>query len=160
MIYTTTENEKKWEGIERFHMTSRRPYWCSKTMKRRPSWCSKQNLWELDSFLKWTIPFVLINLHICWPCEWKRTIQAMTHVVRWMSNVFEQTFLFYIATNCDFLREKFMNPHHRIPLLIRAVQQLLSVTKRYARKRFKWKLSKIACLIFKITNLAANTDFS
>lgn len=50
-----------------------------------------------------------------------------------------------------------MNPHHWIPLLIRAVQQLLSVTKRYVRKRFKWKLSKIACLIFKITNLAAST---
>ena len=39
------------EYIERFHMTSRRPYWCSKTMKRRPYWCSKQILWELDSFL-------------------------------------------------------------------------------------------------------------
>ena len=24
------------KAIERFHMTSRRPYWCSKTMKRRP----------------------------------------------------------------------------------------------------------------------------
>ena len=50
-----------------------------------------------------------------------------------------------------------MNPHHWIPLLIRAVQQLLSVTKRYVTKRFKWKLSKIACLIFKITNLAASS---
>ena len=37
--------------IERIHMTSRRPYWFSKTMKRRPCWCSKQNLWGLDSFL-------------------------------------------------------------------------------------------------------------
>ena len=30
------------------------------------------------------------------------------------------------------------------------------MTKRYVRKRFKWKLSEIACLIFKITNLAAS----
>ena len=37
--------------IERFHMTSRRPYWCSKTMKRRPCWCTQKILWELNSFL-------------------------------------------------------------------------------------------------------------
>ena len=37
--------------IERFHMTSRQQYWCSKTMKGRPCWCSKQILWELNSFL-------------------------------------------------------------------------------------------------------------
>ena len=38
-------------STERFHMTSRRPYWCSKTIKRRPRWCSKPILWELNSFL-------------------------------------------------------------------------------------------------------------
>ena len=27
--------------MERFHMTSQRPYWCSKTMKRRPCLCSE-----------------------------------------------------------------------------------------------------------------------
>ena len=27
--------------MERFHMTSQRPYWCSKTMKRRPCSCSE-----------------------------------------------------------------------------------------------------------------------
>ena len=32
-------------------MTSRRPYWCSKTMKRRPCWCTKKILGELNSFL-------------------------------------------------------------------------------------------------------------
>ena len=37
--------------IDRFHMTSRRPYWCS-----------KQIMWELDSFLMEKIFFVLINL--------------------------------------------------------------------------------------------------
>ena len=38
-------------GIDRSHMTSRRPYWCTKTMKRRPCWCTKPILWELSSFL-------------------------------------------------------------------------------------------------------------
>ena len=55
-------------------MTSRRPYWCSKTMKRRPCWCSKTILWELNSFLIQTPSLVPMNLHRCWPCEWKRSI--------------------------------------------------------------------------------------
>ena len=39
-------------SIECFHMTSRRPYWCPKTMEWRPScWCAKPVLWELSSFL-------------------------------------------------------------------------------------------------------------
>ena len=37
--------------IDRFHMTSWRPFWCTKTMKRRPFWCTKPILWELNSFL-------------------------------------------------------------------------------------------------------------
>ena len=44
----SNENVKK--AIECFHMTSRRPYWCPKTIKRRPC-CSKPVLWELISFL-------------------------------------------------------------------------------------------------------------
>ena len=28
------------------HMTSRQPYWCSKTMKRRSRWCTKPIPWE------------------------------------------------------------------------------------------------------------------
>ena len=65
-------------------MMSRRPYWCPKTMKRRPRWCPKTMkrwpcwcpkpvLWELNSFLVQTLSFVPINLHRCWPCEWKRS---------------------------------------------------------------------------------------
>ena len=30
--------------IEIFHMSSRRPYWCPKTITRRPFWCFKQVL--------------------------------------------------------------------------------------------------------------------
>ena len=60
--------------IECFHMTSRRPYWCPKTMKRPPCWCPKPILWEFNSFLMQTLSFVPINLHRCWPREWKHSI--------------------------------------------------------------------------------------
>ena len=60
--------------IECFHMTSRRPYWCLKTMKRGPCWCPKPILWELNTFLMQTLSFVSINLHRCWPHEWKHSI--------------------------------------------------------------------------------------
>ena len=53
-------------------MTSRRPYWFSKTIIRRPCWCAKPILWELNSFLMKTLSFVPINLHRHRPCEWKR----------------------------------------------------------------------------------------
>ena len=59
----------EYSTIECFHMTSRRPYWCPKTMKRRPCWCPKRILWELNSFLMQTLSFVPINLHRCWPRE-------------------------------------------------------------------------------------------
>ena len=69
--------KSKWKRfwiIECFHMTSRGPYWCPKTMKRRPCWCRKPLLWELNSFLMQTLSFVSINLHRCWPREWKHSI--------------------------------------------------------------------------------------
>ena len=53
-------------------MTSRRPYWFSKTIKRRPCWCAKPVLRELNSFLMKTLSFVPINLHRHRPREWKR----------------------------------------------------------------------------------------
>ena len=66
----------KGTSVECFHMTSRRPYWCSKTMKRRPCWCPKPVLWELNSFLMQTLSFVPINLHTCWPREWRHSIKC------------------------------------------------------------------------------------
>ena len=56
-------------------MTSRRPYWCPKTMTRRPCWCPKPVLWEFNSFLMQTLSVVPINLHRCWPREWKHSIE-------------------------------------------------------------------------------------
>ena len=49
-----------------------------KTMKRRPCWCPKPILWELNSFLMQTLSFVPINLHGCWPREWKHSIKSIT----------------------------------------------------------------------------------
>ena len=49
------------KNIECFHMTSRQPYWCPKTMKRRPCWCPKPILWEFSSFLMQTLSVVPIN---------------------------------------------------------------------------------------------------
>ena len=43
-----------------FSQTSRWPYWCPKPVP-----------WELNSFLMQTLSFVPINLHRCWPREWK-----------------------------------------------------------------------------------------
>ena len=40
-------------------MTSRRPYWCHKTMKWRPYWCSKRILWDFSSVLIQIFPIVL-----------------------------------------------------------------------------------------------------
>ena len=64
--------------MECFHMTSRRPCWCPKTMKRRPCWCPKPIPWELYSFLMKTLSFVPINLHRCWSREWKHSIERVS----------------------------------------------------------------------------------
>ena len=68
------------QPIERFHMTSRRPYWCSKTMKRRP--CSVMLVFQtnqvgvkLFSYVKnffCSLKFAYICR--CWPREWKRSV--------------------------------------------------------------------------------------
>ena len=73
------------ERIECFHETSRRPYWCPTTIKRRPCWCPKTVLWELNSFLMQTISFVPINLHRCWPREWKHYTNLIRaeHLSEW-----------------------------------------------------------------------------
>ena len=68
--------------IECFHMMSRRPYWCPKTMKRPPCWCPKPSLRELNSFLMQTLSFVPINLHICWPREWKHSIHIHLYLLK------------------------------------------------------------------------------
>ena len=65
---------KKFRCTECFHMMSWWPYWCPTTIKRWPCWCPKPILWELNSFLMQTLSFVPINLHRCWPCEWKHSI--------------------------------------------------------------------------------------
>ena len=73
VIRPALESTYSHSSIERFHMTSRRPYWCSKTIKRRPYWCSKQILRELDPFLMLRFFFVVIHLHRWWP-TWVKTL--------------------------------------------------------------------------------------
>ena len=76
-------------SIECFHMTSRRPCWCPKPV-----------LWELNSFLMQTLSFVPINLHRCWPREWKHSIQQPILIPN-----------FYFATkNFHYSHKKKSNP--------------------------------------------------
>ena len=49
--------------IDRFHMTSRRPYLCTKKI-----------LWELNSFHMSKLYFIPSNFQSCWPRDWKRSI--------------------------------------------------------------------------------------
>ena len=60
--------------IERFHMTSRRPHWCSKTKERQP----KPILGKLNSILMQTASFVSVRLYGRWSREWKRSIRTWT----------------------------------------------------------------------------------
>ena len=71
-------------SVECFHMTSRRPCWCPKPVP-----------WELNSFRMQTLSFVPINLHRCWPREWKHyilpTVKNPSHRLR--RKVFQQPLL-------------------------------------------------------------------
>ena len=53
-------------SIDSFHMTSRRPCWCTKTKERRLT------LWELNS--NQILSFVSLNQYSRWSREWKRSI--------------------------------------------------------------------------------------
>ena len=71
---TTELQFKGTESIARFHMTSRRPCWCTKTKKWRPYWCTRLTHWELNSIFMQILSFVLLNQHDRWSREWKRSI--------------------------------------------------------------------------------------
>ena len=87
-------------------MTSRRPYWCHKTMKRRPCWCPKPILWELNSFLMQTLSFVPINLHRYWPREWKHSIVFSSELRN--NKKFQQEYAYWGRENPDFSISKFL----------------------------------------------------
>ena len=62
-------------------MTSRRPCWCPKTIKRRPCWCPKPVLWEYVELFSYANAFFCpINLHRCWPREWKHSIEILKYI--------------------------------------------------------------------------------
>ena len=58
-------------------MTSRRQYWCTKTMKWRPCWCPKPILWEWNFFLLCK-NFLFSNrfAYFCRPREGKPSIRG------------------------------------------------------------------------------------
>ena len=61
---------RKWPQ-ERFYVTSRRPYWCSKTMKRWPAcWCSKPILMGFFSYVN---PFICSNKFVWMLATWVKT---------------------------------------------------------------------------------------
>lgn len=49
--------------IERFPVTSRQQYSCSKTKKWRPFWCAKTVLWALNSIFMQKSSFVWVNYY-------------------------------------------------------------------------------------------------
>ena len=60
---------EKQKAIERFHMTSRRPCWCSKTKEWWPCWCTKLILWELNSIFMQILSFVSVIQFGYWSRE-------------------------------------------------------------------------------------------
>ena len=48
--------------------------------KPGPYWCPEPILWELNSFLMQTLSFVPINLHRCWPREWKHSTEILKYI--------------------------------------------------------------------------------
>lgn len=72
---------------ELFHMTSRSHIGDTKQWNGSHVGFTKPILWEFNSSMK-TLPFVSIILHVCWPCEWKRSIVLQ---LLW-SNIHEETY--------------------------------------------------------------------
>ena len=62
---------------ECFHMTSRRPYWCLTQWNGNHVGVSNQSCGSWILFFMQTLSFVPINLHRCWPSEWKRPISPL-----------------------------------------------------------------------------------
>ena len=85
-------------STERFHMTSRRPYWCSKTMRRQPCWFSKPVLLELNSFS-------CVNNFVC------------SHKFAWMLATWVKTLYNKVLQYCKNQSESwFVNLLHEIAL--------------------------------------------
>ena len=127
-------------------MTSRRPYCCSKTIKRRPCWCPKPVLWELNSFLMQTLSFVPINLHRCWPREWKHSIVKQYNSVfywKW-SKVQESILRQQIIHGLSSVRKSaglkssmitFLTHFHAVELDRNSKKAILSNTSKKASKK-------------------------
>ena len=68
-------------GIERVHMTSRRPYWCSKTKKMAAILVYQPNAPGIELFFYTNILFCLVNQNGCCSREWKRSIMGWMYII-------------------------------------------------------------------------------
>ena len=150
-------------------MTSRRPYWCPKTMKRRPCWCPKPVLWELNSFLMQMLSFVPINLHTCWPREWKRSILLKSDLKTRRNRFFKtdfKVFAFrmntvskthkknhYLSTFFARHARNSLRPHHTLGNIIHDSNTTCSIMfsssfHQCFGKQKKWQPVRCACVLY------------
>jgi hypothetical protein len=71
------------ELIDRFHLTSRRPYWCTKTMKWRPYWCTVRELALSYS----NISYCFTTPPLGPPITWVKTIYCLNTCLSYTSAV-------------------------------------------------------------------------
>ena len=65
--------------VDRFHMTSQRPYLCYENNDSVAMFVYKKITWELNSFHMLKLSFIPSNLQSCWPCDWKQSILIFNH---------------------------------------------------------------------------------
>ena len=123
-------------------MTSWQPYWFPKTMKRQPCWCPKPILWELNSFLMQTPPFVPIKLHKCWQREWKYCIECFHSRGQHLCKCFGTKEIICI-------RKEFIS--HRTGLGHQHGHRFIVLGHQYGRRDVMWKHSIAYSHTFKIS---------
>jgi hypothetical protein len=120
--------------IDRFHLTSRRPYWCTKTMKWRPYWCTVRELALSYSNISYCFTTPLGP-----PITWVKTIYRVSQkkltplLFIWISNVSvffdspciddKQIWLCLVIPNSQ-LYITHMPNYHRSSILKHTVEQL------------------------------------
>ena len=62
--------------IDRFHMTSRQPYLCTKQWIGGHVCVQKKSCGNWTLFTCSKLSFILSNLQSCWPRDWKRSIHS------------------------------------------------------------------------------------
>ena len=118
---TVKEEVSYIQTTDRFHMTSRRPYWGTKKIKKVA--CGI----EVFSLVK-QFSFVPRNLHSCWPREWKRS-KCKADMNNWGANMFSN----YVTSTSS--------PHPFTPLLLRCTKHHLQSRTKHTLVRWNNLLS-------------------